>query len=175
MSFNWNDFHQIMAEEIPPIPPLPPLLDGTSNQLMVSKIINQTKETTNSYDISSETCSQYWNYITKGFEEDLFVVSLYNDVESVIQMGPKYISTLVSNYKYFKRIHCFRCGLVALLMSRSLVCEPNTHSDLTQNDLYETAKQMEFTKSGEMFSGIDYFHFFTNYSTLKAINLPKSI
>ena len=39
--------------------------------------------------VSSNACDLYWKYLTKRIEDNFFVISLHNDVESVIQMGPK--------------------------------------------------------------------------------------
>ncbi|XP_054169095.1 actin maturation protease-like [Oppia nitens] len=92
---------------------------------------DKTKNDSN-FEISSNACTKYWNYFTKDLEEeDIVMISLYNNVDNVLQSGPK-------------------CGLVALLMCQSLVLNHNSY--LTQEDLFESAKQMGFSKTGEMFS-----------------------
>lgn len=85
-----------MSPTLPPTPP--PLPIGTNSQRLPTITTILEKETTeqksnpcDSYEISSKTCSLYWNYLTESLE-DFALISLYNNVETVIQKGPKYVS-----------------------------------------------------------------------------------
>ncbi len=87
----------IISSSEPAIPPIPPPLPvvtnserlSTNKSLSDSKTTKQKSERLKNLEEISKTCSLYWNYMTLNLEE-FVIISLCNEVESMIQDGPKY-------------------------------------------------------------------------------------
>ncbi len=87
----------IISSSEPAKPPIPPPLPVATNSQRLSKNKSLSDSNTakekcsglNNLDEISKTCSLYWNYMTLNLEE-FVMISLCNEVESIIQDGPKY-------------------------------------------------------------------------------------
>ncbi|XP_023231413.1 UPF0692 protein C19orf54 homolog [Centruroides sculpturatus] len=114
-----------MGSKIPqaPIPPpLPPSIPTTFNAKITTENTLLSQETE-----ITKACQASWNYITNG-KVDSFIISVYHQVKPILQDGPK-------------------CGLVALCMASQLLSKT-----LMVDAAFERAKELRFTKKGEMFS-----------------------
>jgi hypothetical protein len=82
------------SSSIPPIPPPLPVVTK-SERLSKNKSLSDSNTTKQKFDGMknldeiSKTCSLYWNYMTLNLEE-FVIISVCNEVESIIQDGPKY-------------------------------------------------------------------------------------
>ncbi|XP_067119844.1 actin maturation protease [Centruroides vittatus] len=114
-----------MGSKIPqaPIPPpLPPSIPATFDAKITTENTLLNQETE-----ITKACQASWNYITNG-KVDSFIISVYHQVKPILQDGPK-------------------CGLVALCMASQLLSRT-----LMVDTVFERAKELKFTKKGEMFS-----------------------
>lgn len=84
MSSNWSECHRAAGDRS-----LTSVGVGIASEPN-SDLSQTTDNDLSANQVSSNACDLYWNYLKKSIGDDFFMVSLYNDVDSIIQMGPKY-------------------------------------------------------------------------------------